>query len=87
VLNARGFSLACVLFLQVLKPTNPIAQKTAIESPVYRVSAGSASKIKPKVKLNNHIGSPATPGKTHQLFAGLDQEDEAAVSNKSFVAR
>uniref|UniRef100_H2YRB9 Nuclear pore complex protein Nup98-Nup96 n=1 Tax=Ciona savignyi TaxID=51511 RepID=H2YRB9_CIOSA len=55
---------------ELLKPTNPAAQKAAIQSPVYRVSPAPVNKIKPKVR-GVHMGAQ---GKPHQLFAGLDHD-------------
>ncbi|XP_076821207.1 nuclear pore complex protein Nup98-Nup96-like isoform X2 [Clavelina lepadiformis] len=72
---------------EILKPTNPAAQKAAIQSPVYRVSPGPKTKIKLKVRGNSSVGITTSHGRPHQLFAGLEPEVEAAVSNKSFVGR
>ncbi|XP_039263880.2 nuclear pore complex protein Nup98-Nup96-like [Styela clava] len=70
---------------EVLKPTNPAAQK-AVVSPLYRVSPGPTTKIKPKALQGGLSNSPAL-GKNHDLFAGLRDEEESVVSNRSFIGR
>jgi len=64
-----------------LKPTNPIAHKAVIQSPVYRIST-TGSKLKPRARSS----TPSSQNGRH-LFAGLEPEDNVAISNSLFVPR
>ncbi|CAH1777571.1 unnamed protein product [Owenia fusiformis] len=66
---------------EVLRPTNPVAQKAALSngSSQYKVSPRPASKIKPK-PLHSLANGKAS------LFDGLEEED-ASFGNGTFVIR
>ncbi|KAF0310690.1 Nuclear pore complex protein Nup98-Nup96 [Amphibalanus amphitrite] len=67
-LNLYVYTGASVSRQDVLKPTNPQAQKVITEATPYKVSPRLVSKLTPK---------PITPGKT-SLFDGLDDDTEDA---------
>lgn len=62
----------------ILKPTNPIAQKAVLQ---YKVSARPMTKVKPKSLL------PLISGKKTQMFDGLDDEDDFGFNSNDFIPK
>ncbi|XP_025085972.1 nuclear pore complex protein Nup98-Nup96-like [Pomacea canaliculata] len=66
---------------EVLKPTNPVAQKSVLNASTYKVSPRPAAKIKPK-SLHGLLS-----GNKSQLFDGLDEEEDLGFGGETFVPR
>lgn len=72
---------------EMTKPTNPAAQKAAIQSPVYRVSSSlPANRVRPTNKHQSPL--LLQQGKARQLFAGLENDEEQIANlSRTFVPR
>ncbi|KAL8559558.1 hypothetical protein ACOMHN_018721 [Nucella lapillus] len=66
---------------EVLKPTNPVAQKAVLDSGGYKVSPRPVAKIRPKALHGLMTGS-----KGH-LFEGLEEEEDLGFGAELFVPR
>ncbi|KAK7096689.1 nuclear pore complex protein Nup98-Nup96-like [Littorina saxatilis] len=66
---------------EILKPTNPAAQKAVLSSGGYKVSPRPVAKIKPK-SLHSLLS-----GSKGQLFDNLDNEEDLGFGGETFVPR